>query len=373
MFDLRFVIWIISLILVIQLFIQPCYFMKKLLLFFLLFSPFQFGFAQNATQGDLPKLAYENLRTGKLIEAEQQYAKLYAADSGNVDLMLQLAEISSRRGNQRQARSYYLSVLNKDSSNFIAHKQLALLAKSRAGIPNMELLKKANQLNPGDADVVVELCQLYFKSNAFATAEKLLEPALKADTANLRLLEMKMPIGVAAKRYKEVIATGNQLLAAGDSATVVLNNLGKSYFMILDYKNALKNFLDIRDTLDKEILFQQIAATYRGLKDYKNAIGALQAAIKASVSTRTATYYGQLGDSYEMSGKNEEANAAYKKGLQFENNGTLYYNIALLYETKLNDKKNAASYYEQYLGTLNEKTQGRQIIFIKRKIEELKK
>ncbi len=354
-------------------FIQRCYFMKKLLLFCLLISLFQPGFTQNTVQDELPKLAYENLQAGKLLEAEQQYTKLYAKDSGNVTLMLQLAEISGRRGNQRLARNYYLSALAKDSTNFIAHKQLALLAKSRSGIPSLQLLQKANRINPNDADVVVELCQLYFKSNAFAEAEKVLDPALKADTANLRLLEMKMPIGVAAKRYKDVIATGNALLMAGDSASLVLNNLGKSYFMLLDYKNALKNFLDIRDTLDKEILFQQIAATYRGLKDYKNAINALQSAIKAGVSTKTATYYGQLGDSYEMSGKNEEANAAYKKGLQFENNGTLYYNIALLYETKLNDKKNAISYYEQYLPTLNEKTQGRQVIFIKRKIEELKK
>jgi hypothetical protein len=74
-----------------------------------------------------------------------------------------------------------------------------------------------------------------------------------------------------------------------------------------------------------------------------------------------------------MTGKNDAANAAYKKGLQFENNGTLLYNIALLYETRLNDKKNAINYYEQYLKTIDPVKQPRQVIFIKNKIAELKK
>ncbi|MNL26733.1 hypothetical protein D3C87_1482810 [compost metagenome] len=80
-----------------------------------------------------------------------------------------------------------------------------------------------------------------------------------------------------------------------------------------------------------------------------------------------------LGDSFEMTSKNEDANAAYKKGLQFENNGSLLYNIALLYETKLNDKKNAINYYEQYLKTIDGDKQPRLVIFIKNKIADLKK
>jgi hypothetical protein len=59
--------------------------------------------------------------------------------------------------------------------------------------------------------------------------------------------------------------------------------------------------------------------------------------------------------------------------LLFENNGSLLYNIALVYETKLNDKKNAINYYEQYLKSINAKEQPKLIIFIKNKIAELKK
>ena len=78
------------------------------------------------------------------------------------------------------------------------------------------------------------------------------------------------------------------------------------------------------------------------------------------------------GAEYYLS-KNEDANAAYKRGLLFENNGSLLYNIALVYEKKFNDKKNAISYYEQYLKTVNEKEQPKLVNFIKNKIAELKK
>jgi len=80
-----------------------------------------------------------------------------------------------------------------------------------------------------------------------------------------------------------------------------------------------------------------------------------------------------LGDSFENIDKNEQANTAYKRGLLFENNGSLYYNIALVYENKFNDKKNAISYYNQYLKTINPQEQPKLITFIKNKVDELKR
>lgn len=183
-----------------------------------------------------------------------------------------------------------------------------------------------------------------------------------------------MPINMASRNYSEAIKTGHVLLNYGDSSTFVLNNLAKSYFLLLDYPNALKYFLIIKDrAFDNEGLYYNIGLSYRGVKDFKNAIPYFEKAIKEGVSPKIATYYGLLGDSYESINQNEAANKAYKKGLQFENNGSLLYNIALVYETKLNDKKNAINYYDQYLKTIDPKSQPKLITFIKNKIEELKK
>ncbi|MGY4384622.1 tetratricopeptide (TPR) repeat protein [Pedobacter sp. UYP24] len=323
---------------------------------------------------ELAQLAYANMMAGRLPDAEKNYLKLYALQPSSLGTLFSLANINIRRGNDEKAKGYYTEALKLDSANFNAYKQLAMLEKGDNTTTKISYLKKANALNPTDAEVTFELCELYFKMNFFTEASKILEPALKADTTNLQLLKMKMPISMANKKYDESIATGLKLLSYSDSATFVLNNLAKSYFLLLDYKNALKYFLLIKDkSFDNEGLLYNIGLSYRGIKDYKNAAPYFEKAIKEGISNKIASYYGILGDSFEEIGKNEDANVAYKRGLLFENNGSLLYNIALVYETKLNDKKNAISYYDQYLKTINEKEQPKLIIFIKNKIADLKK
>ncbi|MDR6784755.1 tetratricopeptide (TPR) repeat protein [Pedobacter africanus] len=323
---------------------------------------------------ELSQLAYVNLMAGRLTEAENHYLKLYSKLPNSVPVLFNLANISIRRGNDEKAKGYYKEILKADSTSFNAYKQLAALSSEGNPEEKMAYLISANKLNQTESDVAFDLCEIYFKMKRFTDAKKVLDPALKADSLNLRLLKMKMPIAMSTLNYKASIQTGQQLLSYGDSSSFVLNNLAKSYYLMLDYPNALKYFLIAEEKSDgNETLFYNIGLSYRGIKDYKNAIPYLQKAIKEGISPAIATYYGLLGDSFEMTSKNDAANAAYKKGLQFENNGTLLYNIALLYETRLNDKKNAINYYEQYLKTIDPVKLPRQVIFIKNKIAELKK
>lgn len=324
---------------------------------------------------ELSQLAYANLMAGKLPEAESNYTRLYELQPSDLSTLFNLANINSRRGNMEKAKSYYLEALKIDSTNFSTYKKLAYINKEQGNLSEqIVMFQKANKLNPIEADVVFELCELYSKMNFFQKAEEILGPALKADSSNLQLLKMKMPITMSTKKYKEAIQTGEKLLSYGDSSTFVLTNLGKSHFLLLEYQKALDYFLMIHDkTSDNETLLYNISLSYRGIKDYKNAAAYLQKTIKEAISPKTASYYGLLGDSFENINKNEEANAAYKRGLLFENNGSLYYNIALLYETKLNDKKNAISYYNQYLKAIDAQQQPKLVVFIKNKIEELKR
>ncbi|MES2455260.1 MAG: tetratricopeptide repeat protein [Bacteroidota bacterium] len=323
---------------------------------------------------ELAQLAYVNLMAGKLPEAENNYLKLYTLQPTNLAALLSLAGISNRRADVKKAKGYYLEALKIDSTNFNIYKQLAGLSRNELDPERIKYLQKANGLNPVEADVAFDLAELFYKMNFFDKAGAVLAPALAADTANLQLLKMKMPISISTKQYKDAILTGQKLLSYGDSSTFVLNNLGKSYYLTLDYQNALKAFLGIKlQGGDGESLYYNIARSYRGVKDYNNAVTYMQKAIKEGVSPLVASYYGLLGDSFENLNKNEDANKAYKKGLDFENDGSLLYNIALVYENRLNDKKNAINYYEQYLKTIDKAKQAKLINFIKGKIEELKR
>jgi hypothetical protein len=52
---------------------------------------------------------------------------------------------------------------------------------------------------------------------------------------------------------------------------------------------------------------------------------------------------------YEENNQLTQANAAYKKGLQFKATPTLYYRLAVFYDTRLKQGKNALKYYNLYL------------------------
>jgi tetratricopeptide (TPR) repeat protein len=323
----------------------------------------------------LAQLGYVYMMSGKLPEAEQIYLRLFAQNPKSIPVLFNLASLNLRRGNDEKAKEYYKAIIFMDSTNFNVYKQLAMLTKADDVIEKIRYLKKANSLNPIDADVVFSLCEMFFKFNFYKNAEDALEPALKADTANIQLLKIKMPIAMAAKKYQVSIETGTKLLGYGDSSTYVVNNLGKSYFLMNDFKNALKYFFMVSNKTDEnEVLLYNIALCYRGLKDYKNAAIYLDKTITEGISKKTASYYGLLGDSYEFTNQIEEANKAYKRGLLFDNNGSLYYNIALLYETKLNDKKNAILYYNLYLKNFKDMDKSPKLLgFIRNKIEELKR
>lgn len=314
--------------------------MKKHFLLFFLCIIYQFAQAQTANNLDSEKLL-NYYQAQQYAEATQYLQSIYN-DSTDVNQLKQLAYANLMAGKLPEAKGFYLKVLKIDTNNFNAYKQLAKLDSDLGSSPRKEYLLKANQLNAQDAEVAAGLAELYFKNNQFNKAEETLNPALAADSANLLLLNAKMPVSMALKKYPEAINAGKKLIGSVQ--------------------------------ISAENLFFQLALSYRGIRDYKTASSYLQKAIKEGISQKTASYYGLLGDSYESLNQNKEALEVYKRGLLFENNGSLYYNIALLYEDKLNDKKNAINYYSQYLNHIKDpERQRRHIAYIKNKIEELKR
>jgi tetratricopeptide (TPR) repeat protein len=347
--------------------------MKKLFIFTIIVcSAF---IAQAQSTRELYRSGYRLLQEGKLPEAQSVYLQLYEKDSTQINTLFSLASIEKNRGYRHKAKAYYHKIIALDSNNFNAYKQLATLADEVNITEKLKYLQKANSLNHIDATIVNELCQIYIQENNFKQANEVLAPALAADTGNINLLKLKMPIIMAEKKYNHAIKIGESILNSGDSSTVVITHLANSYLSKLDYRNALRYFIKIKETPDdKEDLLYNIAICYRGIRDHKNATTYLNQAIEKGISPKTASYYGLLGESLENSNKIEDAINAYKRGLLFENNGSLYYNIALAYETKLNDKKNAIANYNLYLANYKGiKRNPRLASYIKNKIEELKR
>ena len=324
---------------------------------------------------ELSQIAYANMMAGNLQVAEKSYLKLREQQPGSLPILFNLAGISQRRGDTQKAKDYYREILKIDSLNFNVYRQLASLLLNPLDLEKLAYLKKANRINPAHADVAFDLAtalNLLKKSDA---AYDVLQSAIAADTGNMILLKAKLPVCIALKKMEEAMRTGENLMAHGDSSTYVINNMGKAYFATQQYEKALKMFLYTESQLQQtEASLYYTALCYRELKNYQQAEVYIKLSIKEGISPLTSIYYKSLGEIYEKRGQIQKANQSYQKSLEFDNNGEVYYNMALLNDGNLNNKKTAIKYYQQFLSGKPDTAKYKEvIIYIQGRLKELKK
>ncbi|UKT64468.1 tetratricopeptide repeat protein [Pedobacter mucosus] len=324
----------------------------------------------------ITQIAYCYLMGGNTIEAEKLYLKANLLQPQNLQVLFNLANISTRRGYIEKSKTYLKEVVKLDSTNFNAYIQLAGLYQEVFSFQKLQYLKSANKINPLDADVVFDMSEIYMKMGMYGLVSNILKPALETDSNNIQLLKIKLPLLLVTSKLDDAILTGEKLFTLGDSSTYVLNNLGKVYYTKKEFQKAIYYFkkVSLSATDDNEALFYNMALCYRGLKDYLTAAEYFKKAINAGISKNTIVYYTKMGESYEQAEKFESAAATYKKGVFFDNDGSLLYILAQIYDKKLNQKSNALTTYAQVLKSLPD-TEGNKPAkeYITKRIEELRK
>ena len=295
------------------------------------------------------QLGYCSLMAGNYVEAEKYYSKAYLQQPQNLPILFSLASINSRRGNNDKAKLYYKEIVKIDSNNFNVYKQLANLYPIPTDSLRLLYLQKANKLNPLEGDVAYDLAESYQKLKNNDLAYKTLSIAIAADSGNLLLQRAKLPIANALKKYDEVIKTGENLLKDGADGNV-LKDVAMAYYYTKKYQKTITLLKMLESlTMQNEATLYYTTLSYRQLKDYKNAGIYAKKTIEEGISTNTSNYYDLLGLIYDENNQLSLAAAAYKKGLQYKTNPSIYYHLGILYDIKYKHKKNALSYYSLYL------------------------
>ncbi|NII81432.1 MULTISPECIES: tetratricopeptide repeat protein [unclassified Pedobacter] len=357
--------------------------MKKLLTLLILFGLSLAGYAQNAIAVDKEKLfdfyqtqryadaaqylkgiygeevndfktlsqiGYCFLMAGNNVEAEKFYGKAYTLQPQSLPILFSLGSINTKRGNTEKAKLYYSEIAKIDSNNFNVYKLLANLYSS----PKNDSLKliyllKANQINPLEGDVAADLAEVHAAYQQYEKAYHVLDIAIKGDSDNLVLQRAKLPIANQLKRYSEVIASGEKLLKDAADAGVV-KDVAKAYYYTKKYQKAIDLFKQLEvAAMGNETTLYYTSLSYRALKNYPQAAIYTRKTIDEAISPNTSSYYSLLGLVYEENNQLALASAAYKKGLQFKATATLYYRLAIFYDTRLKQEKNALKYYNLYL------------------------
>lgn len=297
----------------------------------------------------LNQIAYCYMMSGKLPEAEKNYLKVIHQQPNSLPVLFSLANINFRRGNNLKAATYYKKIVELDSRNFNAYKQLAGIINNEVDSQKVAHLLKANAINPDDADVACDLAISYKKLKKYELGYQVLHTAFLADTGNLVLQQAKLPIAIQLKRYREVVAIGEKLLTYGIDANVI-KDVGMAHYYLKNYEKAI-NFFKTLETVNAQnetsLYFTSLA--YRNLNNLKQAVEYAKKTIQEGISPYTSSYYLLLGGIYEVGNQQSSAVAAYKKGLTYNTNSTLYYRLGLLYDLKFNQKKSALTNYQLYI------------------------
>lgn len=320
----------------------------------------------------LTQIAYCNMMSGNLGEAEKSYQKINMIQPQQIPVLFSLANINSRRGNKKNASDYLLQVVAIDSGNFNAYKRLADYTDSTA--LKMQYLQKANKLNATEADVAFDLARIYRNSKEYETAYNVLKVAIAADTSNMILQQALLPIANQLKKYNEVIVTGEKLLKSGADGNVVMD-VGKAYFFLKNYKKAISLFQMLEKmSMQNESIFYYISLCYREMKNYEMAAKYAKLTIEESISPNITAYYNLLGGIYDEKQQLNLAANAYKKGLSYSANKNIYYRLGLMYDLKLKQPKSAITYYSLFLKSKDlDKDDQPQVDYVKARIEEFAK
>lgn len=295
----------------------------------------------------LSQIAYCHMMAGKLPEAERNYIKINTIQPNSLPTLFSLASINSRRGNVTNAKAYLQQIIQLDSLNFNAYKQLATYADTPE--TKLNYLKKASSLNSTDPDVAYDLSLTYSGLKQYQPAYDVLKTAIASDTENFTLQQALLPVANQLAKYPEVIEIGEKLLK-NHADVNVMNDMGQAYFYVKDYQKcvSLYKMLEVMGVQNEGTLYF-MALSYRELKDYNNAAIYAQKTIDEAVSDHTTLYYAALAGIYEAKSQYNDALTAYKRGLTFGTSNIIYYRLGLHYDLNLKQPKNAVTYYQMYL------------------------
>ncbi|WP_029277459.1 tetratricopeptide repeat protein [Pedobacter borealis] len=297
----------------------------------------------------LSQIGYCFLMAGNNVEAEKFYGKAYTLQPLNLPILFSLGSINTKRGNTEKAKLYYSEIVKIDSNNFNVYKLLANLYNSPKDSLKLIYLLKANQINPLESDVAVDLAEEHAAYQQYEKAYRVLDIAIKGDSDNLVLQRAKLPVANQLKKFAEVITAGEKLLKDGSDAGVI-KDVAKAYYYTKKYQKAIDFFKQLEAAaMENEATLYYTSLSYRALKNYPQAAIYTRKTIDEAISPNTSSYYSLLGLVYEESNQLALASAAYKKGLQFKTTATLYYRLAVFYDTRLKQEKNALKYYNLYL------------------------
>jgi tetratricopeptide (TPR) repeat protein len=212
-----------------------------------------------------------------------------------------------------------------------------------------KMLSKANELDEGYPQVHNELGIVYLRQERFDDAKAafknavLLHPAFADAYYNLgNLYERLNDLDRATKLYHKAIETNPQFANAYNNLGLVLDERGK----INDAISAYLKAIEINPTLT--LSYNNLGISLLKISKYYEAIEGFKKAIELDNSYFKAHY--NLANTYVRISKYNDAVRLYLKCIEIAPVAPEpFFNLGLIYSTKLQDNKHAMEYWRRYI------------------------
>lgn len=150
-----------------------------------LIDPINIHHAKAVDSGDsLINIAYQHYIAGDYEAAEEGYHEILQASSKNRNALLGLAVIFEKRGNIRQAYSYYLKVLEYHPGDSIAEAALINFQQHGDHLENENILKILLKKQPGNPFLYYSLGYLYALQQRWTEAQRAFFNAYRREPSN---------------------------------------------------------------------------------------------------------------------------------------------------------------------------------------------
>ena len=293
------------------------------------------------------------------------YKEVLQLDSLNTAALTGLSGIYLKQAKFKQAYLIYHKLYLSDTLNSEYIRQMGY-CKYRIGDNKIafELYKKSYEINNQNLNTIYWLSNVYSNSEKYDTAISIIDHALILYPENGRLYYSRGNISYKQNHHYRSAHDYLKSTKLGYVNEHMTKKLGKSLFVIKKYDDA-REFLEsliVKDTADYQIC-NYLGNIYNKLKDYDKALMFYRYAneIITPAPLVKASLYSGMSDSYagkmqyykqiEYIKKSAKQRLLVYPGITAYSH---YLEIAVIYETKLNDKKMALKYYQKYWAVIKE-------------------
>lgn len=297
-------------------------------------------------------LGYAHYMNENTETAGKYFQRIFSLDTENVSALGYLARINNFKDPER-AKEFAQRLVGLQPGKAAWWRNMAdLLHRTNQGDSALVYYDQAYLLAPDDYKNAGGLAEILIEKNNFSRADSILDRGLIKDSLNPTLLKLRIRSSYNAKEYEHALAPGERLMRLEETSLSPLTQLSLCYYELKKYTECVKVCEYMQNKgLDLEQIYYYEAKACSKLSLYKKSNELYETCLAKAISHTAELYYYNLAENYEALKQYDKAIMQYDTAYYLFKKPVMNYNEGRLYESGLNNEKQARKYYTLYLQT----------------------